>query len=68
VRDALAKAGYTVNSAEVSMAPMSTVEVDNWDTAKLLLRLLDTLESHDDVEHVFANFDMDAKYMQEFLN
>jgi YebC/PmpR family DNA-binding regulatory protein len=50
VRDALAKAGYTVNSAEVSMAPMSTVEVDNWDTAKLLLRLLDTLESHDDVE------------------
>jgi len=68
VKEALEKAGYTVSSAEVSMSPNSTVEVDNWDTAKQLLRLLDTLESHDDVEHVYANYEMDAKYMEEFLN
>jgi transcriptional/translational regulatory protein YebC/TACO1 len=50
------------------MAPMSTVEVTDSDIAKQLLRLLDTLENHDDVQNVFANFDMDAKLMQEFLN
>lgn len=68
VRDALAKAGYKVQSADVSMAPLSTVEVTSADAAKQLLRLLDTLEGHEDVQSVYANYDMDAKWMQEFLS
>jgi YebC/PmpR family DNA-binding regulatory protein len=68
VREALEKAGYALASAEVAMAPMNSVEVADADNAKLLLRLLDTLEGHDDVEHVYANYEMDDKYMQEFLN
>lgn len=68
VRNALSKAGYRCSSAEVSMAPQSTVEVTNGDIAKQLLRLLDVLEGHDDVQQVYANFDMDAKWMQEFLS
>jgi YebC/PmpR family DNA-binding regulatory protein len=68
VRDALAKAGYKATSAEVTMAPLSTVEVTTGDTAKQLLKLLDTLENHEDVQQVYANFDMDADWMREFLN
>jgi YebC/PmpR family DNA-binding regulatory protein len=68
VRNGLTKAGYKVASAEVNMAPKSTVEVSSRDVAKQLLRLLDVLENHDDVQNVFANFDMDQDWMQEFLN
>lgn len=68
VREALTKAGYEPRSADVSMSPISTVEITESDTAKQLLKLLDTLENHDDVQNVYANFDMDANWMQEFLN
>lgn len=68
VRTALSGKGYKVVSAEATMAPLSTVEVATGDIAKQLLRLLDTLENHEDVQQVYANFDMDAKWMQEFLN
>ncbi|MFX6269899.1 YebC/PmpR family DNA-binding transcriptional regulator, partial [Acinetobacter baumannii] len=44
VRNGLVKAGYNVSSAQVTMSPKSTVEVTSADSAKLLLRLLDTLE------------------------
>ncbi len=68
VREALAKAGYKVTSSENVMIPSNTVEIDSADTAKLLLRLIDSLENHDDVQSVVANFEMDQDWMQEFLN
>jgi YebC/PmpR family DNA-binding regulatory protein len=68
VRNSLASSGYKVSSAELAMAPLSTVEVSSGDTAKQLLRLLDALEGHEDVQEVYANFDMDAKWMQEFVS
>ena len=68
VRNGLIKAGYKVTSAQATMSPKSTVEVTNPDSAKLLLRLLDTLENLDDVQNVYANFDMDQNWMQEFLS
>ncbi|HEY9716470.1 MAG TPA: YebC/PmpR family DNA-binding transcriptional regulator [Trichormus sp.] len=68
VRNSLSSSGYKVSSADIAMAPLSTVEVSSGDTAKLLLRLLDVLEGHEDVQQVYANFDMDAKWMQEFVS
>lgn len=68
VREALTKSGYKVTSAENVMIPSNTVEIDSADTAKLLLRLIDSLENHDDVQSVVANFEMDQDWMQEFLN
>ena len=68
VREALAKAGYKISSAENIMIPSNTVEIDTPETAKLLLRLIDSLENHDDVQNVYANFEMDQDWMQEFLN
>ena len=48
------------------MDPISTVEITDPDNAKKLLRLLDILENHDDVQNVYANFDMDPQWMQEY--
>lgn len=68
VRNGLSKAGYKVVSAQNNMVPSTIVEITSADTAKMLLKLLDSLENHDDVQNVFANFEMDQAWMQDFLN
>jgi len=67
VRDSLSGSGYRIASAEVTMAPLSTVAVTEREQAKQLLRLLDALENQDDVQQVYANFDMDAGLLQECM-
>jgi YebC/PmpR family DNA-binding regulatory protein len=57
VRSALEQAGVEIQSAELSMEPKTTVEVGE-DQAPGLLRLMDALEEHDDVDSVHANFDV----------
>jgi YebC/PmpR family DNA-binding regulatory protein len=58
VREAIEAAGFTVDSAELTMVPKTTVEVADESTAKKVLRLIDQLEENDDVQDVFANFDI----------
>ena len=53
-----------VQSAEVSMEPKSTVEVGESD-APALLRLMDALEEHDDVDSVHANFDVPEEILEK---
>jgi YebC/PmpR family DNA-binding regulatory protein len=67
VSEGLRKAGYAIDSSETTMAPSSTIEVTEPDNAKLLLKLLDILENHEDVQQVYANFDMDSNLMQEAM-
>lgn len=50
---------YKLESSEVSYLPINTVNVSDTDVAKKLLKLLDLLEEHDDVQAVYANFEMD---------
>jgi len=57
VREALEDAGVAIQSAELAMEPQNTVEVGESD-APALLRLMDALEEHDDVDAVHANFDV----------
>lgn len=57
VREALLAAGLTVDSAEISMLPTNVIEVEG-DVAKRLLQMLEALEDHDDVQDVYANFDI----------
>ena len=57
VRSALDEAGVEVQSAELAMEPKSVVDVAEGD-APQLLRLMDALEEHDDVDSVNANFDV----------
>lgn len=58
VCQALAQAGIPVQSAEATRIPQNTVKVESVEVAKPLLKLLDMLESHDDVQQVYANLDM----------
>src|SRR5271167_614352 len=60
VREALTKAGITPESAEVVFVPQQYVKLTGAPAAQML-RLIETLEDHDDVQHVFANFDIDEK-------
>ena len=58
VRAALDAAGIPFESADLTMLPKTTVAIDDETTAKKLLRLMDALEENDDVQAVYANFDI----------
>ena len=58
VREAIEAAGFEVDSAELTMVPKTTVEVADEGDAKKVLRLIDQLEENDDVQDVWANFDI----------
>jgi YebC/PmpR family DNA-binding regulatory protein len=64
VRSALEEAGVEIQSAELSMEPKSTVDVGAED-APTLLRLMDALEEHDDVDSVHANFDVPEEILEK---
>jgi YebC/PmpR family DNA-binding regulatory protein len=64
VREALASAGVETESAELTMEPRNVVEVDGNDAAALM-RLMDALDDHDDVEAVHANFDLPAELLEQ---
>jgi YebC/PmpR family DNA-binding regulatory protein len=64
VRSALEDAGITIESADVTQLPSTTVPVDAA-TAPRVLRLVDALEDLDDVQSVYANFDIPDDVMAE---
>ena len=64
VREAIEAAGFTVDSAELTMVPKTTVEVADEAEAKKVLRLIDQLEENDDVQDVYANFDIPERVME----
>lgn len=65
VQEQLQKAGIVVDSAESTMISSTTIEVTNADEAKQILRIMDMLEDNDDVQDIYANFDIDEALMQE---
>jgi YebC/PmpR family DNA-binding regulatory protein len=62
VRAALESNGIEITEAEVQMVPQNTTKVEGKD-AEGVLRLLEVLEEHDDVQNVYADFDIDADVM-----
>jgi YebC/PmpR family DNA-binding regulatory protein len=58
VREALEGAHYELDSAQITMVPQTTVELTGDDAVKML-KLFDAMEEHDDVQEVYANFDID---------
>jgi YebC/PmpR family DNA-binding regulatory protein len=64
VREAIAAAGFDVDSAELTMVPKTTVPVEDEAAAKKILRLMDALEENDDVQDVFANFDIPERVLE----
>jgi YebC/PmpR family DNA-binding regulatory protein len=60
VREALSKAGITPATAEVGFVPQNYVQLTG-SAASQMLKLIEILEEHDDVQRVYANFDIDEK-------
>ena len=65
VKDALEAAGIDVQSAESTMVSSTSIEVTDIEDAKQILRIMDMLEDNDDVQDVYANFDIDDDLLQE---
>jgi len=68
VREAVESAGFTVENAELAMVPKTTIEVDDESQAKKVLRLIDALEENDDVQEVYANFDIPERVLEEAMS
>jgi len=58
VRTAIEEAGMTVDSSDLTMVPQNTIPLEDAEGAKKVLRLIDALDEHDDVQNVHANFDI----------
>jgi len=66
VREALVKEGITPDSAEIGWVPQNYVKLTGNQAAQMI-RLVEALEEHDDVQKVSANFDIDEKEMQAVM-
>jgi YebC/PmpR family DNA-binding regulatory protein len=64
VRSALEQAGYAIESAELSMVPKTTVAVTDEAVARRIVRLVEGLEESDDVQDVYANFDIPESVLE----
>jgi YebC/PmpR family DNA-binding regulatory protein len=65
VRSTLAASGYEAESAEVSMEPTTRVEVGEEKSARNVLAFVERLEELDDVQNVYANFDIPDALMEQ---
>lgn len=65
VKRALEAKGVKLEQAELHMVPENTVRVEGKD-AEQLLKLMEMLEEHEDVQHVYSNFDIDDKVLATF--
>jgi YebC/PmpR family DNA-binding regulatory protein len=64
VRDALAEAGVALASSDLTMVATTAVPLATEADARKVLRVLDALEDHDDVQNVYANFDIPDEIFQ----
>ncbi len=64
VRQGLEGARATIESAELTMVPETTVPVTDEREAEKLMRLMEALEDSDDAQQVYANFDIDSEQLE----
>jgi transcriptional/translational regulatory protein YebC/TACO1 len=64
VRTALQAAGIDYDSADVEFVPAASLPVDA-ETARTVFKLIDALEDSDEVQSVYANFDISAEVLAE---
>jgi YebC/PmpR family DNA-binding regulatory protein len=65
VKEGLEESGLHFEVAEISMIPENLVTVTDPEQARLILRLMDFLEEHDDVQETFTNFDIPEEIMEQ---
>jgi len=64
VRTALEEGGVAVASSELTMVPTATIEIDSAEAAKKVLRMMEALDDNDDVQDVYANFDIPDRLLE----
>jgi YebC/PmpR family DNA-binding regulatory protein len=64
VREAVEAAGFVVETAELSLVPKTTVAIDDEATARRVIHLVEGLEENDDVQEVYANFDIPERVLE----
>ncbi len=64
LKDDLSNQGIQPSTAEVTMVPQNVVRIESADEAAKVLRLLEALEDHDDVQNVYSNFDIPEEILQ----
>jgi YebC/PmpR family DNA-binding regulatory protein len=67
VRAALDEAGIVTTSTDLAMLPSQSVALEDAGAAKSVLRVIDALEDHDDVQNVYANFDIPDDVLQAVM-
>ncbi|MBU0504440.1 MAG: YebC/PmpR family DNA-binding transcriptional regulator [bacterium] len=65
VSDALRKTNISITEEGIEMIPKNTVKIEDLETAEKVLSLVDTLEDNDDVQNVWANFDIDDSLLEK---
>ncbi|GAB4231431.1 MAG: YebC/PmpR family DNA-binding transcriptional regulator [Acidobacteriota bacterium] len=63
VREAIEKAGIPIEESSLTMVPQNEIRLEG-KTAAQMLALMEALEDHDDVQHVYANFDIDQEELE----
>ena len=58
VKEGMEEKGISFSSGEITMLPDTSVEVTDPDQAKLVMRMMETLDDHDDVQNTYTNFDV----------
>src|SRR5581483_6866462 len=66
VKEAVKKLGVEPASAEVAMLPKNYVKLEG-KSAQQMVRLMEALDDHDDVQHVWSNFDIEEKEIEASL-
>ncbi|WP_419920542.1 YebC/PmpR family DNA-binding transcriptional regulator [Candidatus Poriferisodalis sp.] len=64
VREAIEAAGITVSSADLTYVPQNLIELTEASAAKQVMAVLDALDDHDDVQGVYANFDISESLLE----
>ncbi len=67
VRSAIAEKGIEIISAEVTMIPQNTVKLTKESEASSMLKMFELLEENEDVQKVYANFDIDEALLEKLL-
>ena len=62
--EAVKKGNFAVTTSEVAMLPQNYIKLEG-QQATQMIRLVEALEEHDDVQHVYSNFDVDLKQLEE---
>jgi YebC/PmpR family DNA-binding regulatory protein len=65
VKDAITKADIKISSSELTSMASNNIKITDEETARKILELVELLEEHDDVQHVYANFDIPDEIIQK---